>query len=589
MQGTSPQRTRQLTIIAQDPSIRRGGKILRACVDVRAENVAQGPWGHRVHVIDYDASTGTLYQPLDPSEYNGKVGECLDPFVDEPDTRLLGDPRFHAQNVYAIVMRTLSRFEFALGRRVAWGFDTHQIKVAPHAFADANAFYSAGDEALVFGYFPARDGGTVYSALSHDVVAHETTHALLDGIRRRFLDPSSPDQAGFHEGYADVVALLSVFALPGIAEVLIDYVGDQGGGAKGAAPDLSNLVRQAAVTEQGLKRAMIFSLAEEMGEEMSGVRGQALRHSLELPPSPAYYNDPKAHPDYDEPHQRGEILVAAMLDALVHVWVSRLGALGQIRPGYLDRDRVVEEGAAAADYLLTMAIRALDYTPPTHLLFGDFLSAIVTADLEIRPNDTKYRFRRHLIEAFARFGIKPASKGSAAEPGTWTRPEGEFSYSRSRFESMLRDPEEVFGFIWENREALRIYEGAYGQVLSVRPCLRIGPDDGFPLHETVAEFYQVLRVTAAELGAMGLKKPAGMPNDQVIALYGGNTLIFDEYGRLKYNISNRIDDDRRQQDRLDYLWSHGYFDPGATALSRISTLHARRAMGDRREPREESW
>jgi hypothetical protein len=154
---------------------------------------------------------------------------------------------------------------------------------------------------------------------------------------------------------------------------------------------------------------------------------------------------------------------------------------------------------------------------------------------------------------------------------------------------MQRDPDEVFGFIWENRKALRIYEGAYGQVLSVRPCLRIGPDDGFPLRETVVEFYQVLRVTAMELKALGLKKPVGMPDDQVVPLYGGNALIFDEYGRLKYNISNRIDDVTRQQPRLDYLWSYGFFDPGAAALKQVSAMHARRAMGDRLEPRKESW
>jgi hypothetical protein len=537
-------------------------------------------------VIDYDASSGTLYRPLDPARYNGKTGECLDPFLKEPDARLLRDPSFHAQNVYAIVMRTLSRFEFALGRRVRWGFETHQIKVAPHAFADANAFYSSDDEALVFGYFPAGDGTMVYSALSHDVVAHETTHALLDGIRHRFLDPSSPDQAAFHEGYADIVALLSVFSLPGIAEVLVDYVGDSGATASGAS---STLVRRSAVTAQSLKQAMLFGLAEQMGEEMSGVRGQPLRHSSTLPPSPEYYTDAAKHPEYLEPHQRGEILVAAVLDAFVHVWVNRLAALGEIRPGYLDRRRVVEEGAAAADYLLTMAIRALDYTPPTHLHFGDFLSALVTADLEIRPDDSKYRFRRHLIDAFKRFGIQPASPGSAAEPGTWSAADGEFSLARSRFESLQRDPDEVFGFIWENRKALRIYEGAYGKVLSVRPCLRIGPDDGFPLRETVAEFYQVLRVTPPELKALGLKKPDGMPDDQVIALYGGNALVFDEYGRLKYNISNRIDDAKRQQVRLDYLWSYGFFDPGSASLRGVPAMHARRAMDERLEPRKESW
>ena len=64
----------------------------------------------------------------------------------------------------------------------------------------------------MFGYFPGRSQ-MVYCCLSHDIVAHETTHALLDGLRERYTDPSSPEQAAFHEGFADIVALLSVFAL----------------------------------------------------------------------------------------------------------------------------------------------------------------------------------------------------------------------------------------------------------------------------------------------------------------------------------------------------------------------------------------
>ena len=69
------------------------------------------------------------------------------------DKRLLSDPRFHAQNVYAIVMRTLLHFEFALGRRAPWGSDGHQIYIAPDAFADANAFDSREDRVIFFGYF----------------------------------------------------------------------------------------------------------------------------------------------------------------------------------------------------------------------------------------------------------------------------------------------------------------------------------------------------------------------------------------------------------------------------------------------------
>src|ERR1051325_2231200 len=107
-------RTRKLTIIAQDPSVRIGSKILMTEVEIPAEELAPGPRGYRVHVVDYDTSTGTLYLPLDYDPY--KDGKYPDPFKDAAlkanNEVLVSDPQFHAQNVYAIVMRTLARFEF---------------------------------------------------------------------------------------------------------------------------------------------------------------------------------------------------------------------------------------------------------------------------------------------------------------------------------------------------------------------------------------------------------------------------------------------------------------------------------------------
>jgi len=545
-----PAPTRKLRIIAQDPGVRSNGGIVTAVVDVAAETLGPGPRGYRVQIVDYDSSTHKLYQPaaLPPDH---------DPYRDASDDALLSNPGFHAQNVYAIVMRTLARFEFALGRRVNWGFSGHQIQVAPHAFADANAFYSERDHALMFGYFPGRQG-LVFSCLSHDVIAHETAHALLDGLRERYTDPSSPQQAAFHEGFSDVVALLSVFSLPGVVEAALE------------PKNRSRRIPREKLKPEALRETALLGLADQMGQEMSASRGDALRRSAKLRPSPDYLSSP----DFQEPHLLGEVLVAAMMNAFLEVWVHRLSGLGEVAQGALDRQRVAEEGAHAANHLLTMSIRALDYCPPTDIEFRDFLSALLTADREIQPDDSKYHYRDTLLESFQDYGIRPSSKGEA---GVWEPPEAALVYDRTHFESMQRDPDEVFRFIWENRAALRLCEDAYSQVQSVRPCLRLGPD-GFPLRETVIEYIQMITLRADELVQMKVRAPDAMAPSAEVKLYGGGALIFDEYGRLKFHVRNSILNADRQTSRLESLWRHGYFEKGAAALSRFASLHRRRAM-----------
>ena len=60
-------------------------------------------------------------------------------------------------------------------------------------------------KALLLGYFPASStdpgenlpGGIVFCSLSHDIIAHETTHALLDGLHRYFGEPTNQDVLAF--------------------------------------------------------------------------------------------------------------------------------------------------------------------------------------------------------------------------------------------------------------------------------------------------------------------------------------------------------------------------------------------------------
>lgn len=549
--------TRKTTIFAQDPSIRIHGKIVRTQVDIPNEELQPGPRGYRVQVVDYDSSTHALYKTV-PNPPNRADFLPDDPFAAMSDEQLLASPDFHAMNAYAIIMRTLARFEFALGRRVPWSFDGHQIQVAPHAFADANAFYSPDDQALMFGYFPRSGGdGLVFGCLAHDIVAHETTHALLDGLRERYTDPSSPEQAGFHEGFADIVAILSVFSLRDVVEKVLDPE---------QHPETMPADR---VTLPALRNSILTGLAKEFGQELSGIRGNALRRSVSLLPGKDYLSDP----EFEEPHRRGEVLVASIINVFLNVWVARLKPyIHENRE--IDRRRAVEEGADVAEHLLTICIRALDYCPPTDLQFGDFASALLTADWEMYPKDLKYQFRDTLRASFKDYGIVPTSNGKD-EAGSWDPPDQRPVYDRTHFEEMQRDPDEVFRFVWENRDAFNLHKDAYTRVLSVRPCLRIG-DDGFALRETVVQYLQLLTIRAEELASLHIDKPDGMPHDQEVTLYGGNAMVFDQFGHLKYNIGNSIFNQGRQSARLEYLWQHGAFAPGASKLRRFAAMHRKR-------------
>jgi hypothetical protein len=591
---------RSLTILGQDPNLRTAdGRVLTARIQIPNEALSAGPRGYRVQVVDYDASASRLYKPIDPATL-GTVADPRDPFaIDAAQTgtsaaaakrfnaRLLDDPRFHAQNAYAIVMRTLMHFERALGRRVSWSFGGHQIKVAPHAFAEANAFYSKRDEALLFGYFAAPTGGTIFTCLSHDIIAHETTHALLDGLRPRYMEPSSPDQAAFHEGFADVVALLSVFSIPEVVSFAVHAaLAAQG---ETAAETTDPLLPLADLTIGALRAGILLGLGEQFGEALSGVRGASLRRSVTITPSPTLLQQP----EFREPHRRGEILVAAMLQTFLQAYRARLATLGRDTRNRLPAVRVIEEGSEIAERMLTMAIRALDYLPPTDLAFGDYVSALVTSDLEIRPDDSRYALREHLRRSFEQFGIVPSAAGPpGGEQGRWDPPldpastgeqarERELDYSFVHREALERDREEVFRFLWQNRRVLGLCDEAYTEVAAVRPCLRVD-QDGFTLRETVADYVQILMVRADELCTIEIpgrreriEQPEGLADWKQVRLLGGGALIFDEFGRLKYHIRNAVLNPVKQSGRLRHLFAAGFFDRQDGVATSFEALHLR--------------
>ncbi|MDQ0464386.1 hypothetical protein QO010_002167 [Caulobacter ginsengisoli] len=390
--------TRRLRVYAFDPqasldlgSTRFGHATIALTWNDPADGLLEpGPVNDYLEVVDIDPCSDKFYPPIDLNAVEVLGQDGLPPSE--------GDPRFHQQMVFAVTMKTIKLFERALGRKVIWAQSwnnekktyqpTHKLRIYPHALREANAYYSRGKRALLFGYFQAlqRSAGAswIFTALSHDIIVHETTHAILDGIHPRYSEPTSLDSLAFHEAFADIAALFSHFQL---YEAVYDYIDRQSG----------------QLDQSGLLSGLASQFAK-------GATGRAsLRDFIDKSPNPDLLEGTT------EPHDRGAILVAAVFDAFLSIYRARtsdLLRLSGIRPGEgrsLHPDltaRLTKEATKSADHVLRMCIRALDYMPPMDVRFGEFLRGIITADTDLIPDD-RLNYRLAFIEAFRNRGIFP--------------------------------------------------------------------------------------------------------------------------------------------------------------------------------------
>ena len=390
-----------------------------------------GPVGEYVEVVDYDPTVEKFYAPVNLNEPHILASDGLDPSE--------SNPQFHQQMVYAVAMLTIQNFERALGRKILWAprllsdggkYESYvpKLRIYPHALREANAYYSPLKKALLFGYFsaapnnPGRQmpGSLVFTCLSHDIIAHELTHAILDGLHRNYNRPTNPDVLAFHEAFSDIVALFQHFTFP---EVLKHQIARTRGDLE-KQNLLGELAQQfgVAIGSYGSLRSALGKHDEKTGEWM--------------PLKP----DPMELQRQLEPHARGSILVAAIFEAFLTIYKHRVrdllriatGGSGILPAGELHPDlvnRLADEASKTAHHVLRMCIRAIDYCPPMDITFGDFLRAIITADFDLVREDPQH-YRLAFIDAFRRRGIYPEGITSLSEeslvydkPDTDTDPE----------------------------------------------------------------------------------------------------------------------------------------------------------------------
>jgi len=393
---------RHLRIYAIDPMVSRASEH-QTTVQIRYEQLQWrgGPptqtffpvsfYGDRLEVVDVDASTlsPTWLKPVDLDDATIAMQHGLEPSE--------ADPQFHQQMVYAVAMRTLEQFDRALGRRIYFR-GRRRLRLVPHAFRGGNAFYHPNMRAVLFGYFRASEdapgenlpGQLIFTCLSHDIVAHEMAHAIVDRLRPSFNVATNPHVRAFHEGFADLVAMFQ----------RLSY---------------RDLVQRALQDAQGdlLRSQSLYDIAAQFGQGLGS--GKALRTAL----------DGKTKiQDVREEHALGAVLVAAIFDGFYNTYERRTadliriatGGTGIRQQGALHPDlinRLTTECVRTAQSVLTMCIRAFDYLPPADVTFGAFLRALVTADWELNPLD-EVGLRGAIIEACRRRGIFAVEVGSLA-------------------------------------------------------------------------------------------------------------------------------------------------------------------------------
>jgi hypothetical protein len=270
----------------------------------------------------------------------------------------------------------------------------------------------------------------------------------------------------------------------------------------------------------------------------------------------------------EECHDRGAILVAAVVEAFLTVFERRARTIRRLAQVIAPTDTrglpselvdlLVELVLKIADQFLRLIIRAVDYCPPVDLRFGDYLRALITADTELVPDDP-HDYRGALVRAFRRRGVEidhvlDMSTQSLlwADASMYAIVVPELAFSRIKRSNDGRravDQNEMQRWAHALGEkvcdeqhiasfGLRAPGGRYSEIVieSLHVVHRIGPE-GHVLRGMIAEIVQTYR-------------------SEKLSVSGGCTVHLNENGLVRYIIRKRADSVRRRKAISTFL-RHG--------------------------------
>ncbi|QXQ11442.1 hypothetical protein [Paeniglutamicibacter sp. Y32M11] len=499
-----------LTVLAQGPHLMDAAdQPMTHILRVPSERLLTGPLGARLEVVVLGPRGRRENQVLSLGDWGA---EDITPPTDPAN--LPTDRRFLAQQAYAVAAHTLASFERALGRRIGWAGGRRLTLYANDPIDYRNTGYSPEDCSIRFGMIhDSRHHNKLPLVLYRDLVAHEVTHAVIDGYRPRWGDAhAGADQLALHEALADLVAMLGVFTAESVVEKIITV-------------ELQTPGATLESIDSTLLASGLFRFADNLFSH-----DKAARDPLTGELSANWRQD-------TDPHRRAAGVVRAVLGTVLRLWRAELG-----RPGRRSSvHQVAAAGARIGERVLNMLLRGLAYMAPVDVGWEDLLRGILAADAVVVPQDER-NYRGALRSCFAEVGIlagPPHALDGMAEMRELNYP--------VRLSALGADPDEVLRFIWDNPsllDAAKLDPVARITIDRVRPSLRISPD-GFAVAEIGASFVQELRLSPAEAKRLGLRTTAA------VVLRGGGLLRFDEGGRLCFAALKPVLDVGRQQELIN--------------------------------------
>ncbi|MGE5248666.1 MAG: hypothetical protein ACM3QS_00495 [Bacteroidota bacterium] len=525
--------TMKIPVFLQDPQVgEENPELCTGEIEVRLESgFGDGPTSSRIAVVDLNSDTQELIAPLIWDKEAGWFrvpGEAEEWLPEPPSKRTRNRDRhleymraavrhrhFHQLNVWAIVQRVLEFYEepWALGRPVPWGFEGNRLIVQPHAGYGKNAFYDRESRSLRFDYYGDRSEPW-FTCLSHDIIAHETGHAILDGIRPLYNEVCSLQTAAFHEFTGDLTAILLALSNNDIRRFV----------ARSTKGDLN-------------AASVLTNIAEQFGQKVND--RPYLRSALNT-------QTMKAVEGNRSPHDVSEVLTGAMFEILNEMTRRRIaqgkGSPTEDEASGIPGDRRGQSATVSPAAILAqtasrfrrIALQPLDLCPPCDIQFLDYASAVLRNDILTNPVDNE-GVRDIMLGVFHRRGLCPCSYEDAKP-----LPEDclfQPAYDLSKTELVFHDIGRVsrsrtaaYYFLSDNRKLLRIPSHRDIRVLDVYDTIKYGAAAERLPRQVVVQYVWQEQVALQNDPANNLDFGAWAGNKRNLDC--GGTLVFDERGNL---------------------------------------------------------